>query len=105
MTPRPFVTLPTGYNADIFGVAYSDMTEEEINLDLKLYDAIIAALLPEWLRWCGDELYADWDTESRQWASDVDEDFDINDILAEACQILWNHDQSELVKKYLGDEE
>jgi hypothetical protein len=104
MTPRVFARIPTCYNADIFGDAYSDMTDEEIDLDIKLYDAIITSLLPDWLRWCGDELYADFDTDNREWAPEVDEDFDINDILAEACQILWSRDADKLAAIYLPGE-
>ena len=104
MTSRLFLTMPTGYNTDIFGNAYSDMTPEEIDLNIRLYDAIISSLLPDWLRWCGDELYADFDTDNREWSPEVDEDFDINDVLAEACQILWSRDADELAAKYLTED-
>ena len=105
MTSRVFARIPTGYNADIFGESYSDMTEEEIDLSIKLYDAIISSLIPDWLRWCGDELYADFDTNNREWAPEVDEDFDINDVLAEACQILWSDDLVRIAAKYLAEDE
>jgi hypothetical protein len=105
MTPRVFTRIPTGYNDDIFGCAFSDMTEEEIDLEFRLYDAIISSLLPDWLRWCGDELYADFDTDNREWAPEVDEDFDINDVLAEAYQILCSRDADKLAAIYLPEDE
>ena len=86
------------YNADIFGDAYSDMTDDEINLDLELYDAIIESLLPEWASRCGDEIIVTEDAPE----DEVDE-FDINAILADACQILWSAEPSYLAAKYLPE--
>lgn len=104
MTSRLFLTMPTGYNTDIFGDAYSDMTPEEIDLALKIYDAIISSLLPEWLSWCGDELYAAWNSDTGEWAEEVDEDFDINELLADACETLWSDDLDRIAAKYLTED-
>lgn len=92
--------LSPDYNADIFGDAYSDMTEAEINLSLELYDKIIASLLPEWAYWCGDEIIPAEDAPE-----DEVEDFDIITILADACQILWGDELDVLAAKYLPDRE
>lgn len=105
MTKRRFAHIYPDYNANIFGDGYSDMTEEEIELSLELYDAIISSLLPEWLSWSGEEFFADWDCEKRDWSDDVDTDFDINNILADACQILWGDELDVLAAKYLPDRE
>lgn len=103
MIPRLFAKIPTGYNADIFGQDYSDMSAEEAAATLEVYDAIISSLLPDWLRRCGDELFADFDTDDRECGPEVVEDFDINDVLADAREILWSHGLDVLVAQYLSD--
>ena len=95
MAAYVFCKMPGNYNDDIFGDAYSDMSDEEIKHGYELYDAIISSLLPNWLSWCGDELLA----ESGD--VDIDEDFDINEILRTAYEILVSEDQESLAKKYL----
>ena len=86
---------PGNYNDDIFGDAYSDMSDEEIKHGYELYDAIISSLLPNWIAWCGDELLAETGDDR------IDEDFDINEILSSAWEILMSEDQESLAKKYL----
>ena len=87
--------MPGNYNDDIFGSAYDDMTQSERELYLQLYDAIIDSLIPNWLSWCGDELLAETGDDR------IDEDFDINEILSSAWEILVSDDFESLAKKYL----
>lgn len=95
MAAYVFCRMPGNYNDGIFGDAYSDMSETERDLYLELYDAIISSLLPDWLSWCGDELLAETGDDR------IDEDFDINEILRTAYEILVSEDQESLTKKYL----
>lgn len=95
MAAYVFCRMPGNYNDDIFGDAYSDMSDEEIKLGGELYDAIISSLLPNWISWCGDELLAEAGDDR------IDEDFDINEILSSAWEILVSEDQESLTKKYL----
>ena len=97
MAAYVFCRMPGNYNDGLFGDAYSDMSSEEIELGYKLYDAIIDSLLPDWLSWCGDELLAEKGDE------DIDEDFDINEILSSAWEILCSDDFESLAEKYLAD--
>lgn len=95
MAAYVFCRMPGNYNEGIIGSAYSDMSDEEIKLCGELYDAIISSLLPNWLSWCGDELLAESGDE------DIDEDFDINEILSSAWEILCSDDFESLAEKYL----
>lgn len=95
MAAYVFCRMPGNYNDDIFGSAYDDMTQSERELYLQLYDAIIDSLIPDWLAWCGDELLAETGDDR------IDEDFDINEILSSAYEILVSEDQESLAKKYL----
>ena len=95
MAAYVFCRMPGNYNDDIFGSAYDDMTQSERELDLQLYDAIIDSLIPNWLAWSGDELLAETGDDR------IDEDFDINEILSSAYEILVSEDQESLVQKYL----
>ena len=95
MAAYVFCRMPGNYNDDIFGVCYDDLTESERELYYKLYDAIIDSLIPDWLAWCGDELLAETGDDR------IDEDFDINEILRTAYEILVSEDQESLAKKYL----
>lgn len=95
MAAYVFCRMPGNYNDDIFGDAYSDMSNDEIKHGYELYDAIISSLLPNWLSWCGDELLAEIGDDR------IDEDFDINEILSSAWEILVSEDQESLAKKYL----
>lgn len=95
MAAYVFCKMPGNYNDGIFGSAYDDMTQSERELDLQLYDAIIDSLIPNWLAWCGDELLAETGDDR------IDEDFDINEILRTAYEILVSEDQESLAKKYL----
>lgn len=65
-----------------FGEAY--MTDWEI----ELYDAILAARLPEQVEWCGDELIADVD-------ADVPKDFDLAEAINEAWEEFCGLDSRE----------
>ena len=95
MAAYVFCRMPGNYNDCIFGDAYSDMSDKEIKLGGELYDAIISSLLPDWLAWCGDELLAETGDDR------IDEDFDINEILSSAYEILVSEDQESLAQKYL----
>ena len=95
MAAYVFCRMPGNYNDDIFGSAYDDMTQSERELYLQLYDAIIDSLIPNWLSWCGDELLAETGDDR------IDEDFDINEILSSAWEILVSDDFESLAKKYL----
>ena len=95
MAAYVFCRMPGNYNDDIFGDAYSDMSDEEIKHGYELYDAIISSLLPNWIAWCGDELLAETGDDR------IDEDFDINEILRTAYEILVSDDFEALAKKYL----
>lgn len=95
MAAYVFCRMPGNYNDDIFGSAYDDMTESERELYLQLYDAIIDSLIPDWLAWCGDELLAETGDDR------IDEDFDINEIISSAYEILVSDDFESLAKKYL----
>ena len=95
MAAYVFRRMPGNYNDDIFGSAYDDMTQSERELYLQLYDAIIDSLIPDWLAWCGDELLAETGDDR------IDEDFDINEILRTAYEILVSDDFESLAKKYL----
>lgn len=91
-------TFYPGYNEDIFGPEFTSMTDEEIALTYKVYDAIIASLLPEWASWCGDKIIC-----ADNAPADEVEEFDINDILADACEILWSRELDVLAAQYLSD--
>lgn len=95
MAAYVFCKMPGNYNDGIFGDAYSDMSDEEIKLGYELYDAIISSLLPNWISWCGDELLAETGDDR------IDEDFDINEIISSAYEILVSDDFESLAKKYL----
>lgn len=80
--------------AGLYGDAYSDMTDKEIDLLPKVLDSIVSSLLPDWLSWCGDELLAEKDDPS------IDEDFDVQDVLNRAWETLCNDDLNSLASLY-----
>ena len=80
--------------AGLYGDAYSDMTDKEIELLPKVYDSIVSSLLPDWLSWCGDELLAEKDDPA------IDENFDVQDVLNRAWETLCNDDLNSLAALY-----
>lgn len=76
--------------AGLYGDAYSDMTDDEIELLPRVYDSIVSNLLPDWLSWCGDELLAEKDDPA------IDENFDVQDVLNRAYQMLCSDDINSL---------
>lgn len=80
--------------AGLYGDAYSDMTDEEIELVPGVFDAIVSSLLPDWLIWCGDDLLAEKDDPA------IDENFDVQDVLNRAWETLCNDDLNSLAALY-----
>lgn len=82
--------------AGLYGDAYSDMTDEEIELVPGVFDAIVSSILPAWLGWCGNELLAE------KGDPEIDEDFDVQEVLDKAFEIFCSDDLSTLASRY-GD--
>ena len=80
--------------AGLYADAYSDMSDCDIKLLPKVYDSIVSSLLPDWLSWCGDELLAE------KGDPEIDEDFDVQEVLDKAWEIFCSDDLATLSSRY-----